>query len=156
MSKKSRLEIAQEKRAFVRKLFEEKPERSSNEVEAAVKEQFGSSISTDGALAIMHEVRGTKPRKYARAKSKRKVARKKAAKKATAKKKAAKAKGSPKAKTNGLVPLPITVQTQSSVEVLVKALVRAMRDEGVESITIRADGRGRAFQLVERDLNVGV
>lgn len=157
-SSKSRIELAEQKRAFIRKLFEERPERSSNEVHTLVQEKFGGGAGAQAVLKVMHEVRGTKAAKRPQKKRKKPGPKPKPKQKSKPKSKLGH-KPKPKAKSNGLVAIPVTVQTQSagsSIEALCRALVRAMRDEGIESVTLRADGSGRAFQLVTRDLNVGV
>lgn len=146
------------KAEYARTLFRQSSEATSTSVQRAVKEKFGCGMGSYSLLRIMHEVRGTKskPRKKKKVARKAKAKAKKIARRAkkTATKKPRRSK--PKHESNSLVPIPVTIETQSSVNVLIRALVRAMRDEGLESLTIRADGRGRAFQLVGRDLDVGV
>lgn len=145
--------LAEQKVEYARELFSASSDTTSSAVKDAVKEKFGSGMGTYAALRIMHEVRGTKPRKRPRKKLAKKA--KTSKKKKATKKRATRRTSPPSPKPNGLVPIPIKVEAQSSVDVLVRALVRAMRDEGIESLTIRADGRGRAYQLVGRDLDVG-
>ena len=112
-----------------------------------VEEEFGSGISGTTVYAQFHKFHGTKPhptRGGRRKKSKQKAAR--------------------KLKTELIVPKPKTraievelppATSSPTVDVLLTALLRAMRTEGVDSVMIRADGRATVYHVVSRELQIG-
>lgn len=113
----------------------------------AVREKFEQGIANTDLYRVYHETMGTQPRRGrgGRKKKRRKVA---------------KPKPKPKPAATSLVPIEIPpqlipVQPRSpTVDALLRSLVQAMRAEGVDSLTIRADGGGRMYHVIERDINV--
>lgn len=146
MSSPERKLQAEQKRELVIAMF--KAGKSVGEARTAVREKFDSGIANTDLYRIYHETLGTEPRK---GRGGRKAKPRKVSK--------LKAKPKPKPPVS-LVPIEIppalipTGPRSPTVDALLRSLVHAMRSEGVDSLTIRADGGGRIYHIIERDINL--
>ena len=140
--------IAEQKRELARKLFQDGA--AADHVRAAVRDKFESGICNNDVYRIKHEVHGTVPHSRGGRKKGGKAAKKKKKKKVNRK--------STALARSSLVPIPITMDTapvSPGTDALLRALVTAMRAEGVDSVYLRADGHGEVRHAVRRTLDLG-
>ena len=140
--KPSRNKLAAEKLELARQLFTDGD--TPKTTLAAINKKFGGGISSTVLYELHREITGKSLRRKKRAK---RVKRKSA-----------------KRKSTGLVPIQIPPEVgpslpisslPSSMQGIARTLVDMMRHEGIEGISLRADGRGQIFHLTSQDIKVG-
>lgn len=127
MAKTSGRNTPDAKLALARRCFEEG--KTNAEVLAVLRKKYGRGLGGANLAACRREVLGKGPL------------------------------GRPPAHTKlqPLVPLPnvATSRLPRSVRAIARALVPAMREHGIEGLTIRADGRCRLLVMVSEDIDLG-
>lgn len=138
----SRVEVAEKKRERARALIAEGLQPI--DVKQKVLEEFGTGISGSFIYPEYHKHHGTEPRAGRGGRKRRKPAR--------------------KSKTQLIIPsktraIEVDVRPSSpsspTVDALLTALLRAMRNEGVDSVMLRADGRATIYHVVSREVQIG-
>lgn len=152
MVSEMRQQVAAEKLALARQLFE--AGESPKDVKKAIYAKFGSNVTASRLYKLHRDIKKIPVRQVRRGKKKKK-------------KTSQKPSAVPSEEATSLdtidIPVELDARLQASypsqasppIQAFCRALIEAMQLEGIESISVRADGRVTLFHLVGREINIG-